>query len=60
MAKARIYGMFSSYIPNNRADMRFRKKVYQHNREVAERFQGQKDEKRMEDMKKGNRCEKCV
>ena len=37
MAKPRKYGMFTTHIPNANADMRFRKKVYQRGREIAER-----------------------
>ena len=37
MAKPRKYGMFTTHIPNARADMRFRKKIYQRGREIAER-----------------------
>lgn len=37
MAKPRKYGMFTTHIPNAKADMRFRKKVYQRGREIAER-----------------------
>lgn len=37
MSKARKLGMKSSYIPNAKADMRFRKKGYRRGREIAER-----------------------
>lgn len=37
MAKARLFGMKTTYIPNSRADMRHRKKVYQRGREIAEK-----------------------
>jgi hypothetical protein len=37
MAKPRKNGMFATFIPNAKADMRFRKKVYQRGREIAER-----------------------
>lgn len=37
MAKPRLLGMKSSYIPNSKADMRFKRKVYQRGREIAER-----------------------
>lgn len=33
MSKARIYGKQTKYIPNAKADMRHRKKVYQRGRE---------------------------
>ena len=35
MASPRMIGRFKTYIPNNRADMRFDKKLYQRNREYA-------------------------
>lgn len=36
MAKARIYGSQRSCLPNNRADSR-RRKIWEHNRQIAER-----------------------
>lgn len=39
MSKPGLLGMRTSYIPNSKADMRFRKKVYQRGRETAERAQ---------------------
>lgn len=33
MSKAKMYGMKTGYVPNARADMRHRKKVYQRGRE---------------------------
>lgn len=33
MSKPRMYGMNSAYIPNSKAHMRYRKKVYQRGRE---------------------------
>ena len=39
MSKAKMYGMKSPYIPNAKADMRHRKKVYQRGREKAFRCQ---------------------
>lgn len=35
--KPRLYGMNNAYIPNSKADMRHRKKIYQRGREIAER-----------------------
>lgn len=32
MGKAKLLGMKSTFVPNAKADMRFRKKLYQHNR----------------------------
>lgn len=42
MSKARIYGMKSSFVPNSKADMRHRKKIYQRGREIAEREPGER------------------
>lgn len=39
MGKARLLGMKTTYIPNSKADMRHRKKIYQRNREVEQRAQ---------------------
>ena len=33
MSKPKMYGMNTSYVPNAKADMRHRKKVYQRGRE---------------------------
>lgn len=55
MAKPRKYGMFTTHIPNAKADMRFRKKVYQRGREIAERdpqdIRQRRDQKQLERMK---------
>ena len=48
MAKPRLLGMKSSYIPNSKADMRFKKKVYQRGREIAERDPGESSVARRE------------
>lgn len=45
MGKPRLYGMKSSYIPNHRADIR-RKKLYQRNREYADKHEAVLDESR--------------
>lgn len=37
MGKAKLLGAKSNFVPNSKADMRFRRKLYQHNREIAER-----------------------
>lgn len=37
MGKARLIGNQAAYIPNAKADMRRRKKMYQRGREIAER-----------------------
>lgn len=37
MAKPNRLGMNKTFIPNSKADMRFKKKVYQRGREIAER-----------------------
>lgn len=36
MSKPKVYGSFRSFLPNSRADQR-RRKVWEHNRRVAER-----------------------
>ena len=36
MSKPKVYGSFRSFLPNSRADSR-RRKVWEHNRRVAER-----------------------
>ena len=41
MSKAKMYGMKTGYVPNAKADMRHRKKVYQRGREKAFRCQYQ-------------------
>lgn len=43
MGKPKIYGMNRGYIPNAKADMRYRKKIYQRGRETA--LRGDKREK---------------
>ena len=35
MSKPKMYGAYTCYVPNARADMRHRKKVYQRGREKA-------------------------
>lgn len=37
MSKAKRLGMKTGFIPNSKADMRFRKNIYQRGREIAER-----------------------
>lgn len=46
MAKARLIGMKTAYIPNSRADMRHRKKIYNRNREAEHRAQFAAQERR--------------
>ena len=58
MSKARKLGIKSSYIPNAKADMRFKRKLYQRGREIAERdpveTRAQRRERReLEEMKHG-------
>jgi hypothetical protein len=48
MAKARLYGMKTSYTPNNKADMRFRKNM------------AKKQVSKATGQKKGNGGESCV
>lgn len=57
MAKPRLYGSKSTYIPNSRADMR-NKKLYQRGREYTDKHEGimqeireRREMKRLERMK---------
>lgn len=40
MSKPRMYGMNSAYIPNSKANMRYRKKIYQRGREKPQIVRG--------------------
>ena len=40
MSKPKMYGMKTGYVPNAKADMRHRKKVYQRGRENLHECQG--------------------
>ena len=58
MSKAKIYGNRSGYVPNSKADMRFRKKVYCHNLDytykhesVVQEIHHRRELKRLERMK---------
>lgn len=42
MSKPKMYGMKTGYIPNAKADMRYRKKVYQRGREKVGIFQAER------------------
>lgn len=58
MGKAKMVGINRTYIPNSKADMRFRKNIYQRGREIAERDPGEsraarREEKRLEALKYG-------
>lgn len=37
MSKARLIGMNNAYIPNSKADARFQKNIHQRGRDLAER-----------------------
>ena len=54
MSKPRKYGTQRAYTPNNRADQR-RRKVWEHNRQIAERdviaIRQERDQKRLEQEK---------
>ena len=54
MSKPKVYGSFRFFLPNSRADSR-RRKVWEHNRRVAERdplaIRQEKDQKRLEQEK---------
>ena len=56
MSKARLYGMPGSYTPNSKMDMRHKKKLYQRQREIAERdpeeIRQRKELKELEAMKR--------
>ena len=58
MSKAKKIGHRWPYIPNAKADMRFRKNIYQRGREIAERDPPstraqRREQKRMEALKYG-------
>jgi hypothetical protein len=46
MANARLYGSKTAFTPNSKADRRFRKNIWQHNREIAEREPTRKRERK--------------
>lgn len=46
MSKARMYGKQGGYVPNAKADMRQRKKVYQRGREISGKAQFAAQERR--------------
>lgn len=56
MSKAKLYGSQRAYVPNAKADMRYRKRVYQRGREIAERVE-QKSRERREDKSNANRSD---
>ncbi len=63
MSKPRIYGMTKACIPNSKADMRFKKNLYQHGREIAEREPvenraGRREQRRL-DRKKMEAVHEC-
>lgn len=55
MARPKMLGMKKTFVPNAKADMRFKKKVYQRGREIAERdpyeIHERREMKRLERMK---------
>lgn len=55
MARPKMLGMKKTFVPNSKADMRFKKKVYQRGREIAERdpyeLHERREMKRLERMK---------
>lgn len=55
MSKARLLGMKTSYIPNSKADMRFKKKVYQRGREISGKAQIAAQERRERREKEGEK-----
>ena len=52
MSKPKVYGSFRSFLPNSRADSR-RRKVWEHNRRVAER--DPREQLREKEMKESER-----
>lgn len=54
MAKPKLYGKKTAYIPNSKADMRCQKNIYQHNRKIAERDPGEMLERKLLARKEGN------
>lgn len=57
MGKPRMIGWNSRFVPNSKSDMRFKKKVYQRGREIAERdpyeLHAKREMKQLEEMKRG-------
>lgn len=55
MARPKMLGMKKTFVPNAKADMRFKKNVYQRGREIAERdpyeIHERREMKRLERMK---------
>lgn len=55
MGKPKMYGSKTGFVPNSKADMRFRKNIYQRGREIAERdpyeIHSRREMKRLERMK---------
>lgn len=55
MARPKMYGMKTDFVPNSKADMRYRKNIYQRGREIAERdpyeIHSRREMKRLERMK---------
>lgn len=55
MGKPKMYGLKTGFIPNSKADMRYRKNIYQRGREIAERdpyeIHSRREMKRLERMK---------
>ena len=52
MGKAKLLEMKSTFVPNAKADMRFRRKIYQRNRGIAERDPYEVHERREMNRKK--------
>lgn len=55
MARPKMYGMKTGFVPNSKADMRYRKNIYQRGQEIAERdpyeIHSRREMKRLERMK---------
>jgi hypothetical protein len=52
-----MIGWNSRFVPNSKSDMRFKKKIYQRGREIAERdpyeLHAKREMKRLEELKRG-------
>lgn len=61
MGRPKVYGMKTSYIPNAKADMRFKKKIYQRGKEYADSPEERKERRMVKQIKKSAPpCETCL
>lgn len=63
MGKARMYGAYAPYTPNSKADMRYRRKVYEKKKEFAdnagERAALRRELKQLEELERMKREAYC-